>query len=192
MMTGSSFGACLRISASSAAMSERRSSSTGAMNSAGVFTFSCPFIFIASPQTRRQQTGGGPSALPSMSSRTTGTGALHEDARPPAARVRNRQDSSVVCGEPTDGSDPPLPYVSQHARCVESPAVRPALRPFRSRLRRFREGPGGRLRSWSGFVLDRAAGRTFEVRVDREVRPPTVAASDLCRRGLVVRRYVLR
>ena len=70
---------------------------------AGVFTFSCPFIFIVSPQTRRQQTGGGPSALPSMSCRTTGTGALHEDARPPAARVRNRQDSSVVCGEPTDG-----------------------------------------------------------------------------------------
>src|SRR5688500_15703152 len=44
MMTGSSFGACLRINASSAAMSGRRLSSTAAMYSAEVFTFSCPFI----------------------------------------------------------------------------------------------------------------------------------------------------
>src|SRR5688500_5618678 len=50
MMTGSSFGACLRIRASSAKMSDRRSSSTAAMYAAGVFTFSCPFIFIASSE----------------------------------------------------------------------------------------------------------------------------------------------
>src|SRR4029450_8781740 len=50
MMTGSSFGACLRIRASSAAMSGRRLSSTSAMYSAGVCTFSCPFIFIASSE----------------------------------------------------------------------------------------------------------------------------------------------
>src|SRR6187549_3103096 len=61
MMTGSSFGACLRISASSAAMSDRRLSSTAAMYSAGVFTFSCPFIFLASSQTRRHQTGSAPA-----------------------------------------------------------------------------------------------------------------------------------
>jgi hypothetical protein len=63
MMTGSSFGACLRISASRAAMSDRRLSSTAAMYSAGVFTSSWPFIFSASSETRRHQTGSGPSAL---------------------------------------------------------------------------------------------------------------------------------
>ena len=80
MMTGSSFGACLRISASSAAMSDRRLSSTAAMYSAGVFTFSCPFIFIASSETRRHLAGSGPSALPSMNCRTTGS-ALSTNAR---------------------------------------------------------------------------------------------------------------
>src|SRR5688572_14457725 len=44
MMTGWSFDACLRISASSAATSDRRLSSTAAMYSAGVFTLSCPFM----------------------------------------------------------------------------------------------------------------------------------------------------
>src|SRR4029079_13718454 len=44
MMTGSSSGACFRISASRAAMSGRRFSSTAAMYSAGVFTSSCPFM----------------------------------------------------------------------------------------------------------------------------------------------------
>jgi hypothetical protein len=52
MMTGSSLGGCLRISASSAAMSDWRFSSTAAMYSAGVFTFNCPFIFTASSETR--------------------------------------------------------------------------------------------------------------------------------------------
>src|SRR4029453_17742606 len=70
MMTGSGFGACLRISASSAAMSDRRLSSTAAMYSAGVFTFSCPFIFIASsensalPDRQRPRTGASSGVLP--------------------------------------------------------------------------------------------------------------------------------
>src|SRR4029077_18862705 len=45
---GSSGGACLRINASSAVMTDRRLSSAAARYSAGVFTFSCPFTFIAS------------------------------------------------------------------------------------------------------------------------------------------------
>ena len=40
----------------------------------GSFTFSCPFFtFIASSETRRHHTGIGPSALPSMKCRTTGS-----------------------------------------------------------------------------------------------------------------------
>src|SRR5687767_14420766 len=59
MMTGSSSGACFRIKASSAVMSGRRLSPTAAMYSAGVFTFSWPFMFIASYGTRRHQDGSG-------------------------------------------------------------------------------------------------------------------------------------
>jgi hypothetical protein len=55
MMTGSSFGALLRISPSRAAMSHRRLSSTAAMYSAGVFTFSCPCILTASSEDRHHR-----------------------------------------------------------------------------------------------------------------------------------------
>jgi hypothetical protein len=39
-------------------------SSTAAMYSAGVCTFSCPFIFIGASEPPRHRTGSSPSALP--------------------------------------------------------------------------------------------------------------------------------
>jgi hypothetical protein len=47
-------------------MSGRRLSSTAAMYSAGVVTFSWPFIFMTSSEARRHPTGTSRSALPSM------------------------------------------------------------------------------------------------------------------------------
>src|SRR5690242_11479077 len=77
MMTGSSFGACLRISASSAAMSDLRFSSTAAMYSAGVFTFSCPFIASLSRELRVCDTRRVPSPIRAL--RVEHLNIVHED-----------------------------------------------------------------------------------------------------------------
>ena len=59
-------------------MSDRRLSSTAAMYSAGVSTFSCPFI--ASSEARRNRTGSGPSIL-SSSIRLPSHRHRHRDVR---------------------------------------------------------------------------------------------------------------
>ena len=54
-------------------------SSTAAMYSAGVFTFSCPLIFIAPSETLRHQTGSGPGG-PSIDELSHDGGTFHERA----------------------------------------------------------------------------------------------------------------